>query len=116
MEELKEFKTRLQKRNLQSTKKLCVIQEVVSAVFEVSIEDMTGKSRKREFVEPRFAAMFLIRREDIFSLKKIGSFFSGRDHSSVHHAIETSGNYAAFDKVYGDKVNFCTTEVDRILR
>ncbi|MBX4205019.1 MAG: chromosomal replication initiator protein DnaA [Candidatus Doudnabacteria bacterium] len=64
------------------------IIEVVADFYNVSIEDLLKQSRKKEYVNPRQIAMYIIRRELETSLPSIGEFFGGRDHTTVIHAID----------------------------
>jgi chromosomal replication initiator protein len=65
------------------------IQEVVADYFRVSVESLRGKSRKKEIVFARMVAMTLMTELTDHSLKTIGNFFGGRDHSTVIHARDT---------------------------
>ncbi|GAB11729.1 chromosomal replication initiator protein DnaA [Gordonia araii NBRC 100433] len=58
---------------------------VTSDYFSVSIDQLTGPSRKQEIVTPRQIAMYLCRELTDLSLPKIGEAFN-RDHSTVMHA------------------------------
>ena len=64
------------------------IIEVVADFYNVSPEDLLKQSRKKEYVNPRQIAMYIIRRELETSLPSIGEFFGGRDHTTVIHAID----------------------------
>lgn len=64
------------------------IIEVVSDFYNVLPEDLLKQSRKKEYVNPRQIAMYIIRRELETSLPSIGEFFGGRDHTTVIHAID----------------------------
>lgn len=63
------------------------IQKTVAAYFKVSVESLKSKSRKRELVTARQAAMYFIKQHTSHSLKSIGQYFGGRDHSTVSHAL-----------------------------
>ena len=64
------------------------IASVVAESFDVSPSQLKGKQRKRSVLLPRQVAMTLIRELTSMSLKDIGSFFSGRDHSTVLNSID----------------------------
>ncbi|MCD4776305.1 MAG: chromosomal replication initiator protein DnaA [Candidatus Aegiribacteria sp.] len=64
------------------------IASVVAESFDVSPSQLKGKQRKRSILVPRQVAMSLIRELTSLSLKDIGSFFSGRDHSTVLNSID----------------------------
>lgn len=73
------------------------IQEAVSTLFGVPVEDIKGKSRKQELVYPRQVAMYLAKELTNLSLKSIGYHFGGRDHSTVIHAVQTISTTADQD-------------------
>ncbi len=60
--------------------------------FSVKPDDVKGKSRRQELVVPRQIAMYLIRELTPHSFPEIGSFFSGRDHSTVMYAVNKVQN------------------------
>lgn len=64
------------------------IIEVVSDFYNITTEDLLKQSRKKEYVNPRQIAMYIIRKELETSLPSIGEFFGGRDHTTVIHAID----------------------------
>ncbi len=64
------------------------IVEVVSDFYNVTPEDLVKQSRKKEYVNPRQVAMYIIRKELETSLPSIGDLFGGRDHTTVIHAID----------------------------
>jgi chromosomal replication initiator protein len=64
------------------------IASVVAESFDVSPNLLKGKQRKRNILLPRQVAMSLIRELTSMSLKDIGAFFSGRDHSTVLNSID----------------------------
>lgn len=77
-----------------------VIIKLVCREFDITHEQIIGKERKRKFVEPRQAAMKLIKDYTNKSLKDIGNIFSGRDHTTVIHALKTVPDIIGQDKVY----------------
>ncbi|MEO8065535.1 MAG: chromosomal replication initiator protein DnaA [Candidatus Doudnabacteria bacterium] len=64
------------------------IIEVVSDFYNVTTDDLLKQSRKKEYVNPRQIAMYIIRKELETSLPSIGEFFGGRDHTTVIHAVD----------------------------
>jgi len=78
--------------------------EVVSRLFNVNEKEVRGKTRKAEIVLARQVAMYLSRKILGVSLKRIGSFFGGRDHSTVLHSIEKVENLVKTDEEFSRKV------------
>jgi len=64
------------------------IATVICEEFGLKMEDLMGKKRSKNIAEPRQIAMYLCRNLTDTSLPKIGTFFGGRDHSTVIHACE----------------------------
>jgi chromosomal replication initiator protein len=64
------------------------IIKTVSNYYALSMDDLCGKSRKKEIVRPRQVAMYLLRKENSVSFPTIGDYFGGRDHTTAMHACE----------------------------
>lgn len=74
------------------------IASKVSASFDVSIEVMRTKSRKRNVVEPRQIAMYIMRKKKI-KLVDIAAYF-GFDHTTVIHSGVTVEDIMHTDSDY----------------
>ncbi len=59
------------------------VQDVVSSFFEITMDDMIGSKRQAKIVLARHIAMYILKTKYGLSYKKIGSLFSGRDHSTI---------------------------------
>lgn len=62
------------------------IQDIVSAHYNISPDEIKGTKRPKNIAYPRQIAMYLSRKLLDISLPKIGESFGGRDHSTVIHA------------------------------
>jgi len=65
-------------------------QEVIKTVanhYRIKQSAVKGKRRTKDIVNARHVAMYLLRKELNMPLEEIGKWFSGRDHTSVLHAI-----------------------------
>ena len=60
----------------------------VSDYYGLTIQELTGPTRKREITVPRQIAMYLTREMTGMSLPQIGSVFGGRDHTTVMHSCK----------------------------
>lgn len=79
------------------------IESITSAVaeyFKLKPEALKEKSRKREIVQARQIAMYFSKECTKSSLKTIGLYFGGRDHSTVIHAISTVNDLCDTDKEF----------------
>ncbi|NOL48541.1 chromosomal replication initiator protein DnaA [Pelistega europaea] len=64
------------------------IQKTVADFYKMKVSDIYSKSRKAENVRLRHIAMYLAKELTRKSLPELGEAFGGRDHSTVHHAVE----------------------------
>lgn len=58
----------------------------VSEFYDVSIDDIIGKSREKRLANPRQIIMYLLREELKMSYPAIGNELGGRDHTTAMHA------------------------------
>ena len=59
------------------------IQRVVCDYYKISIDQMKGKNRNNDVNFPRQVAIYLCRELTTESFPKIGSYFGGRNHSTI---------------------------------
>jgi len=74
------------------------IQKVVCDYFDIPIEIMKSKTRKREIVQCRQLAMYFSKQMTKNSLAMIGKHCGNKDHATVLHACKTVNNLADTDK------------------
>jgi len=65
-----------------------IILQATSEMFDFTIEDLKGKSRRRPLVTARQIAMYAFRELTDLSYPAIAREFGGRDHTTVIHAVE----------------------------
>ncbi len=76
------------------------IQKLVCDYFNIGIDAVKSKTRKREIVQARQIAMYFSKDLTKASLKNIGSHFGNRDHSTVIHACQTVNDLIETDKKF----------------
>ncbi len=64
------------------------VATTVSSHFGVRVSDLKSSRRLRSLVIPRQISMYLIKSLSRCSLKDIGVFFGGRDHTTVLYALQ----------------------------
>lgn len=74
------------------------IQKTVADFYKIRVPDIYSKSRKANIVRVRHIAMYLAKELTRKSLPELGEAFGGRDHSTVHHAVEKIIELRATDR------------------
>jgi len=64
------------------------IFQTVSEFYDININDLFDRSRKKQLVQPRQISMYLIRKELNGSYPYIGEKLGGRDHTTVMYAYK----------------------------
>lgn len=85
-----------------STREISIeyIQKLVCDFYNIPVEAVKSKTRKREIVQARQIAMYFTKDLTKASLKNIGMYFGGRDHSTVIHACQTVNDLMETDKKF----------------
>jgi chromosomal replication initiator protein len=76
------------------------IQKVVCDYFELEMEMLKSKTRKRNVVQARQIAMYFAKNMTKSSLSSIGAHCGGKDHATVLHACRTVNNLIETDKKF----------------
>lgn len=87
------------------------IQKVVSDYFQMDIDTLQSKTRKRHIVQARQLAMFFAKKFTKASLASIGSQIGKRDHATVLHACKTVDNLTSTDKQFRKYVEDLTKKL-----
>lgn len=88
------------------------IKSLVCGVLEIDEKQITGKSRKRDFVSARQIIMYLAKNYTSASYKEIGESFGGRDHSTVIHACKAVKDQIETNKLFRDKLNKLEKDIE----
>jgi len=80
------------------------IQKTVCEFFDIPVEKLKEKTRKRAIVQARQLSMYLAKNFTKNSLKVIGKHFGGRDHSTVIHSCQAIQNLLDTDIDFKDNV------------
>nr|QOV08926.1 Chromosomal replication initiator protein DnaA [uncultured Actinomycetes bacterium] len=87
------------------------IMEVTATFFGVTMDDLCGNSREKDFVSARQMAMYLCRELTDLSLPKIGQAFGNRDHTTVMHADRKIRTLMAEQRVVFNQVAELTQRI-----
>jgi chromosomal replication initiator protein len=88
------------------------IQKVVCDYFDIPLEKIHQKTRKREIVQARQLAMFFSKNYTKSSLAAIGSKCGKKDHATVLHACKTVKNLVDTDKSFKK----CADEIENLIK
>jgi chromosomal replication initiator protein len=64
-----------------------VVLALVAKMFGVSVSDITGSSRKKELVQARQVAMYLLRKVLDLSFAHVGDLLGGKDHATAMYSV-----------------------------
>lgn len=81
------------------------ITDAVCEVFNVSEQDINGKSRKKTVTTARQVLMFLAQQMTGMPASRIGRLIGGRDHSTVLHSIKKIETVLKKDKEIKSKID-----------
>ena len=81
------------------------ILKIVSDFYDVPVDNLIEKNRRKEVVKPRQIAMYLMRTEIKSSFPSIGSWIGGRDHTTAMHAYEKISREIENDKVVEQEIH-----------
>ena len=86
------------------------IQQIIADYFDLDIESLHSKTRKRNVVQARQLAMFFSKKYTKNSLSTIGSQIGQRDHATVLHACKTVENLIETDRAFKKYVSDLETK------
>lgn len=75
----------LEQSRVQTGEAVAEIAALTAKHFGIKVADLRGQSRRRAVVQARGVAMYLARQHTRASLKELGEYFGGRDHTTVLH-------------------------------
>ena len=90
--------------NMNTTINIEDIQKIVVNFYDISFTDFLSARRSRHIARPRQIAMYLSKKLTTKSLPEIGRKFTGRDHTTVIHAIKKVEDLMHNDKKFEQEV------------
>ena len=81
-----------------------MIIKTVAKFYNITVDDIKAKTRKKEVVGPRQIAMYLSKEHTKHSLKAIGYHYGGRDHATVIHAVKCIQDQQKSNPKVGDDI------------
>ena len=89
------------------------IIQTVCRKWNVSIDDVCGRSRKQEVVYTRMIIAYFLRQYTTLSTTKIGRLIN-RDHSTIIHYLKTYDSEFRFNKDFRNFAESIKEELDDI--
>jgi chromosomal replication initiator protein len=87
-------------RNTSKEVTIDYIQKVICEYFNIPVESINSKTRKREIVQARQLSMYFSKKHTKSSLASIGQQCGNKDHATVLHACRTVNNLVETDKQF----------------
>jgi chromosomal replication initiator protein len=91
------------------------IQKVISTDYAINLDLLVGKSRTKQIAEARMLAMYFVREYTNLSLKTIGIYFGGRDHSTVVHACKWIEEQLNANELFSKKADVLREKIQSIV-
>lgn len=98
---LQSFVPNVPKRNITPRRLI----EIVTSYYDLSLDEMMGKSREQRLAFPRQIAMYLLREEGKCSFPSIGDHIGGRDHTTAMHACSKINDLLKTDEQLRRDIN-----------
>ena len=97
--------------NMQSVVTIEDIQKIVVNYYNLSMSDFLSSRRSRHVARPRQIAMYLSKKLTTKTLPDIGRKFTGRDHTTVIHAIKKIEELMGGDKKFEYEVQDISNKI-----
>lgn len=101
------FAENILKRSVKMDNRPITVDEIVEKVCEfynVPVEEVGGKSRKRNLVVARQVSMYLAQKHTKMPAARIGKLIAGRDHSTVLHSCEKVEERMKIDNHFSEEI------------
>ncbi|MFH1644517.1 MAG: chromosomal replication initiator protein DnaA [bacterium] len=87
------------------------VLKVLAKTYCLSVNDLKSHKRQKDIAATRQIAFYLMKKTTYLSLKTIGDFIGGRDHSTVIHAITKVEKQLESDSSFAKKLKLLEEEV-----
>ena len=101
------FAESILKRSVKMDDRPITVDEIVDKVCEfynVPVEEVGGKSRKRNLVRASQVSMYLAQKHTKMPAARIGKLIAGRDHSTVLHSCEKVEERMKIDNHFSEEI------------
>lgn len=91
-----------------------LIMDIVAEHFNITVAELKSNKRNSEIAYPRQIAMYFIRNMTESSLKTVGVFLGGKDHSTVKYGIEKIENEAKESEALSNTLSIIKKKINPI--
>ncbi len=95
------------KRSVKMDNSPLTIDDILNKVcthYRVTVDEVSGKSRKHNLVVARQVSMYLAQKHTKMPASRIGKLIAGRDHSTVLHSCEKVEERMKIDAAFCDEI------------
>ena len=92
------------------------IKEIISSYFNINVKELSGPSRKQEYVYARQITVYILKTKYNQTLNAIGSALGGRDHATIAHAFEKIHEAIKNDSNVKDDIDNLIKNLDKLYK
>jgi chromosomal replication initiator protein len=99
-----------------TTKEMVDLKDVIKAVtkhFNYSLDELRSENRNKDLVFARQVTMYIMKKNTDRSLRDIGTYLGGRNHTTVKHALSKIEQHIADDVKIQRQINIIEKEFAR---
>jgi chromosomal replication initiator protein len=100
-----------EKRQHKESNFLDIILKIIGKNYSISLNDIKSKKRHKNIVAVRQISFYLMKKLTKNSLKSIGNYIGGRDHSTVIHAVAKVEERTKTDHNFVQKIKKLEQEI-----
>lgn len=103
------------KNNSNTNTKLHIekIKEIIASYFNINVKELSGPSRKQEYVYARQLTVYILKTKYNQTLISIGNALGGRDHATISHALDKIQDCIKTDTNIKEDVDNIITTLDK---
>jgi|WetSurMetagenome_2_1015567.scaffolds.fasta_scaffold709205_2 chromosomal replication initiator protein len=89
-----------------------MIINTVVAYYGIPMKELASKNRRREFVNARQIAFYLLSKHTSLTYRQIGLLFGGRDHTTVIYGIKTINKLSPLYKSISNDISILENKIN----
>ena len=89
------------------------IKEIISSYFNINVKELSGPSRKQEYVYARQLTVYILKTKYNQTLTAIGTALGGRDHATISHAFDKISESIKTDSNIKEDVDNLISNLDK---